>query len=382
MGANRMIRLVRIASVKNDRHGGMSRTMYLTGDELENEGFEVSYVFADRFQWPVKGGWSRFSQPLESGCRAFDLQQGGEWDIVEVHESLALGCGLVRALANKPWKVVAFSYGIEQLGFDAMLNYRAAHNVATKVKSRMVGSVQCAVSRLGLYFCDHVVCSNQKDVDHLAATGFPPAMLTRHFSGVDQQMLDFGRAGCAHGSAGVLFLGSWIDRKGIWDVVPAMTRVLRARANSFFTVAGCQVEERQVLNEFPEDIRSRVKVIRRLKSADELAATYRAHSVFLLPSYFEGQPLVMMEAAAFGLAIVTTPVCGMLDFIHHNVNGLFVPVSDATAIEFSVLRLLEYPDLAHSLGEAARQDVERHTWRASARNLARSYKKIVGRGDI
>lgn len=374
------IRLLRIASVKNDRHGGMSRTMYLTGDELENLGFEVSYVFADGFQWPFKGGWLRFSQPLESGVRALNpKEEGDEWDIVEVHESLALGCGLARALAYKPWKLVAFSYGIERLGFEAMLKYRLAHGVSTKVKSRMVGTVQCAVSRLGLYFCDHVVCSNQKDVDYLASEGFHPAMLTRHFSGVDQQILEFGLGGCSHGGGGILFLGSWIDRKGIWDVVPAVTRILRSKPGAFFTAAGCQVDERDVLAQFPEDVRARVKVIRRLTSAAELADTYRAHSVFLLPSYFEGQPLVMMEAAAFGLAIVTTPVCGMLDFIQHNINGLFVPVGDSSAIQAAVSRLLDNPDEARALGTAARREVERHTWQASASNLAKVYKGLVGR---
>jgi glycosyltransferase involved in cell wall biosynthesis len=358
----------------------MSRTMYLTGDYLENEGFEVSYVFADQFQWPVKGGWNRFSQPLESGVRALALQQSKDaWDVVEVHESLALGCGLMRALKSTPWKLVGFSYGIERLGFDAMLNYRAAHGVAVKMKSRMVGAVQCAVSRLGLYFCDHVVCSNQKDVDFLASSGFPRSMLTRHFSGVDEQMLELGRAGCSHGNGGILFLGSWIDRKGIWDVVPAVTHILRERTGSFFTAAGCQVDEKEVLGQFPEDVRGRVNVIRRLNNAEELASTYSAHSVFLLPSYFEGQPLVMMEAAAFGMAIVTTPVCGMLDFVQDGANGVFVPVGDQSAIRSTLSRLLENPDEARAIGAVARRDVERHTWQASAQNLSKAYKRLLGR---
>jgi glycosyltransferase involved in cell wall biosynthesis len=39
-----------------------------------------------------------------------------------------------------------------------------------------------------------------------------------------------------------------------------------------------------------------------------------------LPSYFEGQPLTMLEAAAMGLAILTTNICGMADFIENGIN--------------------------------------------------------------
>jgi glycosyltransferase involved in cell wall biosynthesis len=262
-----------------------------------------------------------------------------------------------------------------------MLDYRAAHGMHVKMKSRIAGAAQCIVSRYGLKFCDHVVCSNQKDVNYLLKAGFCPEMLTRHFSGVDEQMLNLGKNGCSHGSGGILFLGIWIERKGIWDIVPAVTRILREKPQTFFTVAGCLVDESDVFVEFPDDVRGRIKVIRSLSTAEELAAIYKAHSVFLLPSYFEGQPLVMMESAAFGLAIVTTPVCGMLDFIRHDFNGLFVPVGDSNAIESAIRKLIDYPEQARLLGAAARCDVEKHTWQASACNLAKTYKQLVGKLD-
>jgi glycosyltransferase involved in cell wall biosynthesis len=196
---------------------------------------------------------------------------------------------------------------------------------------------------------------------------------------VDDAMLEAGKKGCSHGSGGVLFLGSWIDRKGIWDLVPAVTSILREKPGAFFTAAGCQVEEAFVLGEFPADVRSRVRVIPRLSNSAELDAVYRGHSVFLLPSYFEGQPLVMMEAAAYGLAIVTTPVCGMLDFIQHGSNGLFVQLGNSSSIQAALLRLIDNPQEAQALGAAARRKVESHTWRASALNLAGVYKRLVGR---
>jgi glycosyltransferase involved in cell wall biosynthesis len=87
----------------------------------------------------------------------------------------------------------------------------------------------------------------------------------------------------------------------------------------------------------------------------------------------------MMEAAAYGLAIVTTPVCGILDFIDHGSNGLFVRLGDSSSIRAAIARLLDNPQEAQALGAEARRKVESHTWRASALNLAAVYRRLVGR---
>ncbi len=128
-------------------------------------------------------------------------------------------------------------------------------------------------------------------------------------------------------------------------------------------------------------MRPRIRVIPRIESEEELARVYSAHSIFVIPSYYEGQPLVMMEAAAFGLAIITTPVCGMLDFIRHDQNGWFVPVGQVEPLREALNVLLADRERARRLGAMAREDVERHTWRASAQNLARVYRRLAGAAD-
>lgn len=377
---SRPIKLIRLAAVGNDRRGGMSRTMHLTSDHLPMEGIEVRQVFYDSFRWRVSHGWSRFTQPWEAGfvlMRA--VKEWGGCDLVEVHEPLALGCGLMRALHDQPWKLVAFSYGIEMRGISAMMNYRESHAIPTRLKGRITSSLQGRLSLAGLRWCDHVVCSNQEDVDYLAGQGFSRRQLTRHFSGVDDSLLRRGAGGCNHASSGMLFLGSWIERKGILEITSAIVQVLRRHPGAFFTAAGCQISEETVRATFPPDVQSQVNVIRHVDSEDEMARIYAAHSIFLIPSYYEGQPLVMMEAAAFGLAIVTTPVCGMLDFIRHDQNGLFTPVGEVKPLRDALERLIIDKQRAAHLGAAARLDVERHTWRESARNLAHAYKTFVGR---
>ena len=87
----------------------------------------------------------------------------------------------------------------------------------------------------------------------------------------------------------------------------------------------------------------------------KLAALYHEHAVFAFPSTFEGQPLVLLEAAASGLAIATTRTCGMKDFVSDGQNGLLVEVGDAEGFARAVSRLVESAGLAAELGRAARE---------------------------
>lgn len=84
----------------------------------------------------------------------------------------------------------------------------------------------------------------------------------------------------------------------------------------------------------------------------------RAH-VVVLPSYREGLPKVLIEAAACGRAVVTTDVPGCRDAIEPNVTGLLVPPRDAVALADAIQRLLLDAELREHMGRAGRQLAER-----------------------
>ncbi|OAJ53695.1 glycosyl transferase family 1 [Paraburkholderia ginsengiterrae] len=80
--------------------------------------------------------------------------------------------------------------------------------------------------------------------------------------------------------------------------------------------------------------------------------------VIVLPSYREGLPKSLIEAAACGLAIVTTDAPGCKEVVNDDgKNGLLVPVRDALALARAIQRLEEDRTLCMSLGEAARERV-------------------------
>lgn len=82
-------------------------------------------------------------------------------------------------------------------------------------------------------------------------------------------------------------------------------------------------------------------------------------NLVVLPSYREGLPKVLLEAAAAGRAVVTTDVPGCRDAIEPGVTGLLVPVRDAESLALAIEHLLANPELRTSMGLAGRQLAEK-----------------------
>lgn len=95
-----------------------------------------------------------------------------------------------------------------------------------------------------------------------------------------------------------------------------------------------------------------------------------AHDVFVFPSLFEGFGLVLLEAMAMGLPVITTPHTAGPDLIDEGTEGFIVPIRSAGAIAEKLELLRADPALRRAMGEAARLRAERSTWENYRRNLA------------
>ena len=80
--------------------------------------------------------------------------------------------------------------------------------------------------------------------------------------------------------------------------------------------------------------------------------------VVCLPSYREGLPRALLEAAACGRAIVATDVPGCREVVRHGVNGWLVPPRDAMALASALLEAIERPELCARYGAAGRALIE------------------------
>lgn len=90
----------------------------------------------------------------------------------------------------------------------------------------------------------------------------------------------------------------------------------------------------------------------------DIAAQYASAHIACLPSYREGLPKSLIEAAACGRAVVTTDVPGCRDAITPGITGLLVPVKNAEALADAIQLLVEDPALRQRMGEAGRKLAE------------------------
>ena len=376
------MRILRIADIPNNRTGGMSRTMHCTSDVLVAGGHQVDYLFGEDFDVVGPVQLRRFTVPLKIPALIRDhAQRGRRYDVVEIHEPLAAPYGWQRRRNRGLPPLVVFSYGLEERSHPALLNYRRLKGLPVSLKNRYSPLTVVWQAKYAVRHADHVICSNSEDVRHLQAAGVSPEKLTQHHSGVEPEFLAAGNAEANPNRAGILFLGSWLPRKGILDLIPAVSAVMRDHPALRFTAAGCGVDAAQVWSTFPVELRPRIQVVPAITDNRSLIELYRNHAILALPSYFEGQPLVMIEAAALGLAIVTTGICGMADFIVHRENGLTMPVADTAALADHLKRLAGDPALASRLGEAARQLAAHFSWTNATQRILQAYEKaLVQRG--
>jgi glycosyltransferase involved in cell wall biosynthesis len=92
-----------------------------------------------------------------------------------------------------------------------------------------------------------------------------------------------------------------------------------------------------------------------LGERDDIVTLYEQSHIAVLPSYREGLPKTLIEAAACGRAVVTTDVPGCRDAIEPDVTGLLVPAQDAGALCEAVVRLADDAALRRQMGAAGRR---------------------------
>jgi glycosyltransferase involved in cell wall biosynthesis len=92
---------------------------------------------------------------------------------------------------------------------------------------------------------------------------------------------------------------------------------------------------------------------------EDIAPIYQSADIAVLPSYREGLPKTLLEAAACALPILTTDVPGCRDIVHHQVNGLLVPAKNSQAIADALELLIKNQSLCQFYGKSGRIRVEK-----------------------
>lgn len=144
--------------------------------------------------------------------------------------------------------------------------------------------------------------------------------------------------------------------KGIFEYVAAARELKAQGIKARFLLVGGN-DECNPANISVEKLQAWVSegVVEWLGRRNDMPAILAASTIVCLPSYREGLPKALLEAAACGRPIITTDVPGCREVVHHGENGLLVPARDAKALSAAIAGLLENSDLRLEMGRKSRQ---------------------------
>lgn len=314
--------------------------------ELAAYGFTLHALKFGRSDAGLRNAWSTFWQ-------LYRLFKGLHPDIVHLVtiKPVLLG-GLAARLADVPAVVAAVS----GLGYVFL-----ARGLKARIQRWIVG----ALYRLALAH-DNVKVIFQNEDDRAAVSGLARLPVERTViirgSGVD---LDhYHLTPLPPPPTVVLLAARLISDKGVREFVEA-ARILRCSnveghsKARFVLVGSIDPANPSSLTQNELTAWSDEGCVELWGFRQDMRSTLAAASVVVLPSYREGLPKILIEAAACGRAVVTTDVPGCRDAIEPGVTGLLAPPRDAVSLARIIGALIENPARYRAMGIAGRQLAER-----------------------
>lgn len=156
----------------------------------------------------------------------------------------------------------------------------------------------------------------------------------------------------------IVFTGRLIYAKGVQDLIEAVCKVKGVG----LTIVG-DGGYRDTLEELVETlgIEGRVAFLGMVRH-EEIPEILSGHDLFVNPSYSEGLPTTVMEAASVGLPIIATDVGDTNEIVRDGVSGLLVKVRDVEGLAERIEWMRGNREEALSMGESARMVVSKLSW--------------------
>lgn len=213
------------------------------------------------------------------------------------------------------------------------------------------------------HIVDRIVCVSDGVSASLRAAGTPPGKLAVVRNGIDPLPKPLNRDLARQDlrlpdeARLILTVGRFTEQKGYRFLAEAAAPVVQQCPEVRLLWVGDGPEREPLRRQV--DRLGLSEHVHFLGRRDDVPRLLGAADLFVLPSLFEGLPLVVLEAMAAGLPVIGTRVCGTEEAIRDGVTGRLVPPADSRALACALLDALTRPGVAAGWGAAARRARER-----------------------
>ena len=241
---------------------------------------------------------------------------------------------------------------LRRLGADASITYTIKPNIYGSLAARLAGIPYLPVTTPRVWFL------NGDDAETFRRSGLVAADRVEQLPGEGVDLNRFALTDLPQ-RAGTTFLliGRMLTDKGIREYVEAAAQVRRRHPDTRFQLLGAVWKDNPATIDASQLAAwQREGTVEYLGATDDVRPFIAAADCVVLPSYREGLPCTLMEAAAMGRPLIATDVPGCREVVRDGENGFLCRARDVASLAEAMERLIGLPTEARrAMGAAGRQ---------------------------
>jgi len=357
---------VHVADIEVSELTGMGRIALHWKEELQRRGYDYIHIGPSQVPYLPKRGMARGLFPY--AAYQYYRSLGQKADLFLVHE--AAGGPFV---ADRVPSFI-FSHGFDRRMWNQSLDGGGKVRWISKILYPIWRLRQCD---LGVSKATYLLLSNYEDVDYARDYyGRDPGDTYVFKNGVYPSQLSANDA--PEDKVTVIYLASWIPRKGYKQLIQAATILQQKGLEVNYLLAGTGADAATVKSDWPESLHPYIEVVPKFKKEEEESLLGRAN-IFVLPSWFEGQPLSLLQAMEAGRCCIASDNCGQRDVIDRDQNGLLYPTGNSEKLAEAIARCVADKDLRSRLGQNAKAFTQNRTWEEASSELVDRIESVLDR---
>lgn len=225
-----------------------------------------------------------------------------------------------------------------------------------------------------------VVVQNPDDRNVLVREQIAPSSQVRLIAGSGVDVQRFVPVDPPAGDPIVMLAGRMLWDKGVGEFVAAVVRLKERNVRARFVLVGrCDQGNPTAIAEAQIRRWAQDHGVEWWGHREDIPEVIGRATLVVLPSYREGLPKVLLEAAACGKAVIATDVPGCREVVQHQKTGLLVPARDPVALADAIARLLGNHELRIAMGASGREFVVReHSQEKIGQHFLDLYQERLG----
>lgn len=187
-----------------------------------------------------------------------------------------------------------------------------------------------------------------------------------------------GELGISESDKVLVFIGSLSEDKGVVELLTAFTKLIPNKEHLHLMIIGNGPEKTRIQNDADTLIDDGKVHIIGERAHREIPKYLSAADLFVLPSYSEGLPNVILEAMACNLPVIATRVGGIPEAVEDGKSGILVEKKDAVSLKGAIEYLLDNEARAREMGVFGRRIAEtKFNWTENAKKTIDIYGELL-----